>query len=166
MEQVLTRDFDRLTVGDGFTSAGRTVTEADVVAFASVTGDRHPQHVDRHWAVSSVFGERIAHGMLVLSYAVGLVDLDPDRVVGLRSVREAIFKRPVRLGDTIHVEGRIEDLTPLDAELGLVATRWRIVNQDGATAARVTLEVLWRRSAAAPRADALDGDARTVCVPL
>ena len=50
---------------------GRTITEADVVPFAALTGDMHPQHTDRHWAADGPFGERIAHGMLVLSYALG-----------------------------------------------------------------------------------------------
>jgi acyl dehydratase len=166
MDHVLTRNFDALEIGEGFTSRGRTVTEADVVAFASTTGDRHPQHTDECWAQNSPFGERIAHGMLVLSYAVGLVELDPDRVVALRSVRDAVFKRPVRLGDTIRVEGRIEDLKPLDPELGLVTTSWRIVNQQGATVTRATLEVLWRGNGAAPRDQTLDEDARPVCLPL
>jgi acyl dehydratase len=166
MEQVMTRDFDSLEVGERFTSGGRTVTEADVVGFAGLTGDRHPQHTDESWAQTSPFGQRIAHGMLVLSYAVGLVDLAPERVVALRSVREAVFKRPVRLGDTIRVEGRIEELTPLDAGLGLVATRWQVVNQQDATVARTTLEVLWRRNGAAPTAETGNEDARPACLPL
>jgi 3-hydroxybutyryl-CoA dehydratase len=166
MNQALTCDFDSLEASARFASRGRTVTEADVVAFAGLTGDRHPQHTDARWSRTSPFGERIAHGMLVLSYALGLVELDPEHVVALRSVREAVFKRPVRIGDTIRVEGRIEGLTPLDAELGLVTTRWQIVNQENATVARATLEVLWRRNAAASRNGVPDEDARPVCVPL
>jgi 3-hydroxybutyryl-CoA dehydratase len=166
MDQVLTRDFDSLEAGERFTSRGRTVTEADVVGFAGLTGDRHPQHTDASWSRTSPFGERIAHGMLVLSYALGLVELDPERVVALRSVREAVFKRPVRIGDTIRVDGSIKGLTPLDAELGLVSTTWRIVNQENATVARATLEVLWRRNGAASRNGVPDADARPVCLPL
>jgi acyl dehydratase len=83
--------------------------------------------------------------MLVLSYAVGLVPLDPERVVALRAIREAVFKRPARLGDTLHVEGSIEELRPLDDELGLVGTSWRVVNQDAQTVGRAVIDVLWRR---------------------
>jgi 3-hydroxybutyryl-CoA dehydratase len=90
----LALDFDGLKPGQRFTTRARTITESDVVAFATLTGDLHPQHVDADWAAASRFGERVAHGMLVLSYAVGLVPLDPDRVVALRRVREAVFKRP------------------------------------------------------------------------
>jgi acyl dehydratase len=141
------RAFDELTVGERFMTLGRTVTEADVVSFAALTGDFHPQHTDAVWAAGSAFGERIAHGMLVLSFAVGLVPLDPARVVALRRVSDAVFKRPVRLGDTIHVEGRVDALSAIDVNVGLATCLWTIVNQDGRTVARVTVEVLWRRSA-------------------
>src|SRR3982751_1504706 len=104
------RDFDGLAVGDRFVTRGRTVTEADVVSFASLTGDMHPQHTDRAWAASSLFGERVAHGMLVASFALGMLPFDPERVVALRRIRDAVFKRPVCFGDTIHVAGRIDRL--------------------------------------------------------
>lgn len=149
----LALDFDGLEPGQRFTTRARTITESDVVAFATLTGDLHPQHVDADWAAASRFGERVAHGMLVLSYAVGLVPLDPDRVVALRRVREAVFKRPARLGDTIHVEGRIDALKPLDAATGMVATGWKVLRQDGATVARVEVDVLWRRGSPPELAD-------------
>lgn len=153
--------FDQLEPGAGFTSRGRTVTEADVTMFASLTGDFHPQHVDAGWATGSPFGERIAHGMLVLSYAVGLVGFDPERVLALRRVAGATFKRPVMLGDTIHVEGAIADLKPLDAASGLVTCDWRVLNQDGKLVVRAAFEVVWRREpgeAAAGAAAAATGD--------
>lgn len=139
------RDFDELEGGERFTSSGRTITETDVISFAGLTGDLHPQHVDAEWARRSRFGERIAHGMLVLSYAVGLAPLDPDRVVALRRIGDAVFKEPVRVGDTIRLEGRIDGLKQLDEELGLVACIWKVANQRGATVLRVKVEVLWRR---------------------
>jgi acyl dehydratase len=142
------RAFDELQVGDRFTTRGRTVTESDVVAFAALTGDLHPQHTDAVWAAESQFGERIAHGMLLLSFAVGLVPLDPERVVALRRISDAVFKRPVLFGDTIHVESRVEALSPVGDDLGLATCLWTIVNQDGRTVARATVEVLWRRAVA------------------
>jgi acyl dehydratase len=141
-------DFEDLEPGTAFVTRGRTITETDVVAFGTLTGDLHPQHVDAAWAAESRFGRRIAHGMLVLSYAVGLVPLDPDRVVALRRVRDAVFKRPVALGDTIHVEGEIERVTPLDDELGLAVCAWRVRNQRGKLVVSATVEVLWRRRGA------------------
>jgi acyl dehydratase len=141
----LSAPFEQLAVGDAFVSRGRTVTEADVVGFAALTGDWHPQHADAEWAASSAFGERIAHGMLVVSFAVGLVPFDPDRVVALRRVADVTFKRPVRLGDTIHVAGNVAELRELDDVTGLVAFAWKVLNQDGRTACRARVEVLWRR---------------------
>jgi acyl dehydratase len=128
--------FEALEPGLEFTTRGRTVTEADVVSFAALTGDWHPQHADAQWAAESPFGERIAHGMLVLSFAVGLVPLDPERVVALRRVGDATFKRPVRLGDTVRVRGRIAELAPAGEDTGLVGLAWNVLNQDGRTVCR------------------------------
>jgi 3-hydroxybutyryl-CoA dehydratase len=137
--------FEQLATGDGFVSRGRTVTEADVVAFAALTGDWHPQHADACWAKGSVFGERIAHGMLIVSFAVGLVPFEPDRVVALRRIGDAVFKRPVRFGDTIHIEGSVAELRELDAGSGLVGWAWKVVNQDGQLVCRARVDVIWRR---------------------
>jgi 3-hydroxybutyryl-CoA dehydratase len=147
MHTVLSAPFEHLQEGAGFATRGRTVTEADVVAFAAQTGDLHPQHVDAAWSAQSPFGERIAHGMLVLSYAVGLVPFDPERVLALRRVGDAVFKRPVRLGDTIRVAGEIAGLAPLDDEAGLVTLAWRVLNQDDRVVCRARVDVLWRRDA-------------------
>ena len=148
----LSAPFERLAEGDRFTTRGRTVTEADVVAFAALTGDLHPQHCDAEWAASSPFGQRIAHGMLVLSYAVGLVPLDPERVLALRRVADAVFKRPVAFGDTIRVEGSVIALAELSDEAGLVTLDWRVLGRDRRLVCRARIEVLWKRDAPRPGA--------------
>jgi 3-hydroxybutyryl-CoA dehydratase len=137
--------FESLEPGEAFTTRGRTVTEADVVGFAALTGDWHPQHADAQWSESSPFGERIAHGLLVVSLAAGLVPFDPGRVVALRQVAQATFKRPVRFGDTLHVEGRIAELAPGSPDAGLVTFGWSVVNQDERCVCRARVDVLWRR---------------------
>jgi len=142
---MLDRDFDGLAVGDRFVTRGRTVTEADVVSFACLTGDMHPQHTDRAWAAGSLFGERVAHGMLVASFALGMLPFDPERVIALRRVRDAVFKRPVCLGDTIHLSGRVDRLDEVNAVSGIVGVRLDVVNQRSAVVARLGVEVLWRR---------------------
>jgi 3-hydroxybutyryl-CoA dehydratase len=139
------KDFDALEVGERFATEARTIGDQDIAAFAELTGDTHPQHVDADWAAQSRFGERIAHGLLVLSCAAGLVPFDPDRVVALRRVADAVFKAPVRIGDTVHVEGEVVRLRELDPSHGLVECRWKVVNQDGKTVLRVAVEVVWRR---------------------
>jgi 3-hydroxybutyryl-CoA dehydratase len=136
--------FASLRVGDGFCSRGRTITEADVVSFASLTGDWHPQHADANWAKDSPFGERIAHGMLIISYATGLVPLDPTRVLALRRINDVVFKRPVTLGETIHVRGSIASLRPVDDRAGLVKWHWNIENHHDQLACRAQVELLWR----------------------
>jgi acyl dehydratase len=138
------RPFGKLVVGDGFTTAARVVQEADILQFADLTGDAHPQHVDSDWAARSRFGEQIAHGLLVLSFAVGLLPLDPERAVALRRVGDAVFKQPVKIGDTLHVEGEIAGTRELDPDHGLVEARVRIVNQHGRLAVRACVELVWR----------------------
>jgi 3-hydroxybutyryl-CoA dehydratase len=133
-----------VSAATGRTTAVRAVTERDILAFAALTGDSHPQHTDPSWAAGSRFGEQIAHGLLVLSFAVGLLDLDPDRVVALRRVRDAVFKRPVKIGDVIRVETETTGTHSVDAEHELVDTRIRIVNQDDQLVLRANLELLCR----------------------
>ena len=72
--------------------------------------------------------------MMVLSYAVGLVPFDPERVVALRGLERVVFKRPTRMGDTIRVEVKVAEKKPLDEGHGLVGFKWRILNQDGKVA--------------------------------
>jgi acyl dehydratase len=137
--------FDELALGDQFETLSKTVTDGDVCSFAVLTGDTHPQHVDAVWATESLFGERIAHGMLVLSYAVGLAPLDPGRVVALRGLRDVVFKRPVRLGDAIRVRGRVEQLLPVSDSAGLVTWRWSVLNQRDELCVRAEVDIVWRR---------------------
>lgn len=138
------KGFNELEVGERFTTDSRTIGDADIMGFAALTGDTHPQHTDADWAQTSRFGERIAHGLLVLSCAAGLVPFDPDRVVALRKVGDAVFKAPVRIGDSIRVEGEVTKTRELDDEHGLVECRWKVLNQDGKMVMRVNVEVVWR----------------------
>jgi 3-hydroxybutyryl-CoA dehydratase len=145
MSDSLSRDFDRLELGATFRSQGRTITETDLVSFSALTGDHHPLHTDAEWAAESEFSGRIAHGMLLLSYCVGLVPLDPDHVLALRGFERIAFKRPVRIGDTIRVEGELDSKKELDALTGLVVFAWKIVNQRSEVVALAKVRVVWRR---------------------
>jgi 3-hydroxybutyryl-CoA dehydratase len=141
----LSHDFDRLREGTRFRSRGRTITETDLVSFSSLTGDFHPLHTDAEWAEASEFGGRVAQGALLLSYCVGLVHFDPERVLALRGFERVAFKRPVRIGDTIHVEGELESKQELDSVAGLVVFNWRVVNQRAEVVAHAKARVIWRR---------------------
>ncbi len=97
--------FEEFEVGRGIETPGRTVTEADIVAFAALSGDWTAIHVDREYAAGTPFGERIAHGLLVLSIASGLAvrqGFIEDTIMAFRSV-EWKFSLPVKIGDTVHV---------------------------------------------------------------
>lgn len=146
--------FDDLQPGQTFTSYGRTITESDVVQFAGLTGDHHPLHTDATFAAAGPFGERVAHGMLTISYAVGLVPLDPKRVLALRRIGDVVFKRPVKLGETIHVEGSITDLSRISDQAGIVSFGWKIKDAAGALLTRATVDVLWSTDVPLPEADA------------
>ena len=138
---------------------GRTITEADVVAFANLTGDQHPQHTDARWAGQGPFGERIAHGMLVLSYAVGLVDFDPERIVALRGSSDVVFKRPVTIGDTIRVE-----VAPVRRATQRGLESLRVAGAQPGRPARAA-RAWWRRSSA-PRSDEPAQDDELAAVPV
>lgn len=98
--------------GDVSVTSGRTITEADIVNFAGVSGDFNHIHLDEERMSESMFGERIAHGMLVLSAATGLIwqsrsKAERESVVAFYGLDELRFRAPVYVGDTIHVEGEV-----------------------------------------------------------
>lgn len=153
MNGLFASGFDELETGDGFRTYGRTITESDLIAFAGLTGDHHPLHTDAEWAGNSRFGGRIAHGMMLLSYSVGLAPIDPERVVALRGFERVVFKRPVQIGDTITLNGKIEAVKVLDDETGLVRLLWKVVNQRDQLVLRAVAEIVWRRSVTATATD-------------
>ncbi len=144
--------FDELDAGAGFTSAPIIVAARDVEAFAALTGDHHPAHLDPDWAGRGPFGRPIAHGLLVLSQAVGALPLDPERVIALRRLRDVVFKRPVGVGEAITVAGAIGTRRALDERTGLVDCECRIRDEQGRLSARAVIEVLWRREPASAAA--------------
>ena len=103
-----------LTVGDRFVSPGRTITEADVTAFAGLSGDYNPLHTDAEYARETPYGQRIAHGLLVLAVVSGLSARTPlmrameKSIIGLVNL-ECRWKMPTLLGDTIRVALEIAD---------------------------------------------------------
>ena len=125
--------FEDLRVGEEFRSPGRTITETDIVLFAGLSGDYNVIHTDAEHMKSSLFGERIAHGLLVLSIQQGLLERAmPGRArescVGLKWK----FKGPVKIGDTLHVRARISATQDSDKpDWGLVTVEREVVNQLG-----------------------------------
>ena len=111
-------------------SRGRTITETDVVNFAALTGDFEPLHVDAEYASTAPYGQRIAHGLLGLSYLAGLtLDSPAVRTVAFITIKEWRFLKPIFLGDTICVEVEVLELKPNINRRGQVIWRKTIINQ-------------------------------------
>ena len=125
--------FEDLAVGQEFTSPGRTVTEADIVIFAGLSGDYNVLHTDAEHMKASIFGERIAHGLLGLGIQQGLASRgEPAAAHGHLSALKWKFKGPIKIGDTVHVLSRIAGKRDApDAGRGLVTVERRLVNQRG-----------------------------------
>jgi acyl dehydratase len=123
--------FEDLQLGQEYTSPGRTVTEADIVIFAGLSGDYNVLHTDAEYMKASTFGERIAHGLLGLSIQQGLAARgEPATTHGLLSSLKWKFKGPIKIGDTVHVLSRIASKKDgPDAARGLVTVERRLLNQ-------------------------------------
>lgn len=126
--------FEDLEVGWRVRTAGRTVTEADIVLFAGLSGDYTPLHTDAEYARGTLFGERIAHGLLGLAIASGLA----ARLGFLEETVEAFtglewrFRAPIRIGDTIHAEIEVAQKRPApDGRSGFVVFNVQVRNQRG-----------------------------------
>jgi acyl dehydratase len=125
--------FEDIQLGDEYVSPGRTVTEADIVIFAGLSGDYNVLHTDAEHMKASLFGERIAHGLLGLSIQQGLLDrVVPGQAVGPLASVKWKFKGPIKIGDTIHVEARVSAKKDGERpEAGVVTVERRVVNQRG-----------------------------------
>lgn len=131
--------FDDVREGDTFVSPGRTVTEADIVNFAGLSGDFHSLHMDATYAASTPHGQRIAHGMLIVAMSAGLVAKLPfmrlieRATLGVSGV-ECRFLKPVFIGDTVHVRMEVVQKTlSRKSDHGTVVVRRVFVNQRGDT---------------------------------
>ena len=124
--------FEEFEIGKEILSQGRTITEGDVVNFAALTADYNPMHTDAEFAKTTQFGERVAHGMLGLSYAVGLawqLGFMNGTVIAFTGL-EWKFKGPIKIGDTIHVIAQVKQTKSMRAVGGgFVVLDARVLNQ-------------------------------------
>ena len=114
------------------TSRGRTVTEADIVMFAGLTGDFIELHTNEEFARQTKFGRRIAHGALVFSMSIGLItrmNLLDETVLAFAGVDKLRFVAPVFIGDTIHVTKRVVERQELGATQCTVTFETKVLNQ-------------------------------------
>ena len=138
--------FEDYQVGQTITSAGRTVTEADVVAFAALSGDWNQIHTNAAYAAQHPFGQRVAHGLLGLSIASGLavrLGFMEETVLAFREIGAWKFSLPIYLGDTIRVRLTVEETRPMRRlGGGLVSLKAEVLNQDDKVVQRGTWGVL------------------------
>ena len=137
--------FEEFELGQTMTTRGRTITESDIVQFGSLTGDFNPMHFDAEYMKTHMIGQRIAHGMLTISYAVGQayqLGFMEGTVLAFRAL-EMKFSQPVFIGDTIHVEIKVAETKPAERlGGGIVTFDVKIVNQDGKSVQKGTWTVL------------------------
>jgi 3-hydroxybutyryl-CoA dehydratase len=131
--KILSQYFEDFTVGNVNTSRTRTVTEADIVNFAGLSGDFVELHMSETYAAKGPFGKRIAHGALVFSISTGLsvqMDQITDTVIAFYGMDKLRFTHPVFIGDTIHVTKKVLSKDQKDAG-GVVTFETSVLNQDG-----------------------------------
>ncbi|MFH1092141.1 MAG: MaoC/PaaZ C-terminal domain-containing protein [Pseudomonadota bacterium] len=134
--------FEDYQPGDVYKSPhGRTITEADIVNFCMFSGDWYPLHSDKEYAAKTPFGQRIAHGMLVLSATSGLWPLKDMAIVAFYGLDKVRFLAPTMIGDTLYVE--IEALEKSDkGDMGGVVTfNSRVRNQKNEDVAMSILKI-------------------------
>jgi acyl dehydratase len=137
--------FEEFAIGETAESAGRTVTEADIVLFAGLSGDYNLIHTDAEYAKNQLFGQRVAHGLLILSIASGMavrLGFMEDTVVAFRGL-EWKFNAPVFAGDTIRLRVTVEEIKPMPRlGGGLVKFKMEVLNQRDETVNRGTWDIL------------------------
>lgn len=139
-----------LEAGQTFVSAARTVTEADVVAFAGLSGDFNPIHTDAEFAKDSAYGQRVVYGLLGLSIATGLLDrlgVFSGSAIAMLGITDWTFTAPVFIGDTVHLELTILGVRTSRSkpDRGVVERRFELRNQRGELVQSGRIDVLVRR---------------------
>jgi acyl dehydratase len=126
--------FDQFNVGDVFVCQARTVTEADTVNFAGVSGDYNPLHTDEEFGKATPMGGRIAHGVLVLAIATGQANqLGVFEGTTIALMQQTIkYVGPVKFGDTVHLEIKVaEKKESSKPDRGVVTFDATVLNQNG-----------------------------------
>ena len=138
--------FEEFTPGMQVITAGRTVTETDIVQFAGLSGDYNQIHTDEVYSQNSPFGKRVAHGLLGLSISSGLAvqtGILEGTVLLFREISEWKFIKPIYIGDTIHVIMNVVETKALRrAGGGAVDIELTVDNQEDETVMKGTWRVL------------------------
>ena len=129
--------FEEFEVGQKIVTQSRTVTEHDIVAFAGLSGDFNQIHTDAEYARGTPFGQRVAHGLLGFSIAMGLAvqtGIMEGTILAFREILDWKFSKPIFIGDTIHTEIEVLETKALPRlGGGSVLIKAEIKNQQGET---------------------------------
>jgi acyl dehydratase len=143
------RCFEDFEVGDVVISRGRTVEVSDITAFANLTGDYYPLHIDEEFAKSTRFGTRLAHGPMTFAYAVGLMGMTGyygDAIIALQEISSLKANSPVRAGDTLHVRCElIEADGTRNPKYGSISVLYTVLNQRDETVMEFTQTMLAKK---------------------
>uniref|UniRef100_A0A7J2TJQ8 Dehydratase n=1 Tax=Archaeoglobus fulgidus TaxID=2234 RepID=A0A7J2TJQ8_ARCFL len=123
--------FEDFSLGMKFETAGRTVTEADIVNFAGISGDWNSIHVDEEFARRTRFGKRIAHGLLTLAIVSGLITrlrMTEDSLIAFYGIDRLRFTKPVFIGDTIRAIVEVEEKDD-KGDYGVIGFKITAINQ-------------------------------------
>ncbi len=134
--------FEQFEIGDRYESQGRTVTEADVVAFAGLSGDFNPLHTNAEFGKTTPFGERIAHGMLIMAIATGMAQWTGIFEGTTIALMEQLirYKGAVKFGDTVHLQLEVLEKKPTSKPgRGIVRFAARMINQND----QITVDSEW-----------------------
>ncbi len=127
---------------------GRTVAEGDITLFAGLVGDFNPLHVDAEYCAGTPFGQRIAHGPLTASMAIGLMsqqNLIDATTMGLLDLHWS-FAGPVKIGDTVHAVVTAPERKPSrKPDRGVVTLRLDVLNQRGEQVQTGHMKLLMKR---------------------
>jgi|JI10StandDraft_1071094.scaffolds.fasta_scaffold164099_3 acyl dehydratase len=124
--------FEDVELNKVYSSPERIMTDEDIRKFAELSGDFNPLHMDDEFAKANIFGQRIAHGLLGLSIASGLKTDEPSYYILAFKGLEWQFKRPIFIGDKIHLESKaIEKKEARMPGTGDVQVQRKLINQEG-----------------------------------
>jgi 3-hydroxybutyryl-CoA dehydratase len=140
--------FEDFEIGDESMTAGRTVTETDIVNFAGITGDWNEIHTNTELAERGPFKQRIAHGALIFSIATGLsvrLGQTADTVIAFYGLDRLRFIKPTFIGDTIRVRQKVQEKTERDETSGIVTMLNEVINQQETVVVSYVAKVLLKR---------------------
>jgi acyl dehydratase len=150
--------WEDFTIGETAASSARTITEAYIVTFAGLSGDFNPVHVDAEFAAASIFGQRIAHGLLGLAVASGLRmrgAVHHPAVMAFLGINNWTFRQPIRIGDTIRVHMTISAKRATSKpDRGIVTQQIELRNQSDEIVQQGEFTLMVRRRTAAEQRDA------------